>query len=243
MTKKNTQNFCNGLTPVIWRDVPSESKRIIFKTRCKQWSCEYCAKINYYQHWLRAVKGIKNHEDKGYKFDFVTLTSHERVVPTLSTYRVWQSAWTKLSTRYRRAYTETYGLPCAYFYVPELHKDGRLHIHGMFSGHIPAKWWKDNARECGLGYMAKSIKMDNRSKGTNYVLKYVTKSISEDIGIKRFRRINYSRNIPPLDKLQTDDNWNIAFSPDAVTTLIRSAWLLDLDTVLQGQEIKEIIDD
>ena len=241
MTKDATPKFCQSTAPFIWSDFEEEKKRIIYKTRCKQWSCEYCAKVNYYQHWLRSVKGIENLENQGYKFDFVTLTSHERLTGTVQTYKVWKSAWQKLSTRYRRAYTKTYELPSAYVYVPELHADGRIHIHGVFSGHISKRWWKDNARSCGLGYQCETVQVEDRSKGINYALKYVSKSMGQNIGIDNFRRINYSRNIPPLRRTETENSWNILFKIEAIEALIEDAWKQDKDVILQGSEIKEIL--
>lgn len=241
MRNTSEQEYCDSTAPYIWSDNVEEGKRVIYKTRCKQWSCEYCAKINKYQHWLRMVKGVQQLQDRGYQFNFVTITSHESNTTTLQTYKVWQSAWKKLSTRYRRKNAETTTLPASFVYIPELHKDGRIHIHGLFSGQVSERWWKDNSRQCGMGYMCKSDRISEAVQGVNYCLKYVTKDMGQDITIERFRRINYSRNFPSLAKDKTLYTWNLFYNIQAIETLVESAWAEGKDVILNNQAIQEII--
>lgn len=234
-------DYCPSSSPFVWSDDIVENQRTILKTRCKRWDCPYCSQVNKLQHRLRVYHGLSKLENQGHKFAFVTITSHKDLKDTVSCYRVFQKAWSKLSTRYRREVYKITGLSAEYVYIPELHKDNRLHWHGVFSGQLPKRFWKNNCAECGLGYMADSSNLDNISQATNYVTKYISKNVGQSIDIERFRRINYSRGFPKNEPAKTDSNWNVLKQQEAIATLIESAWKLDLTVTLNKQLIEEII--
>ena len=235
--------YCPSASPYLWTDELKKDERTIFKARCKRWDCPYCAEVNRFQHWIRMKRGIDGLLNKGHVIDFITITSHEKLRTAEATYNVWKSAWTKLSTRYRRAYAEAHELSPEFVYLLECHKDGRLHVHGLFSGHIKTRWWKDNCRQCGLGYQAKSVEMDGSLRAINYISKYVSKQMGVDFCIKRFRRINYSRGFDTPDDSESGIAWNILDKKDSIVSLIEQGWALDLNVTLHGQLIEEIINE
>jgi len=238
-----TYDYCPSASPFVWTDDLIENQRTILKTRCKRWDCPYCSEINKLQHRLKVYHGLSKLESEGHSFDFVTWTSSPKLHDTKSCYKVFQKAWTKLSTRYRRKGEEIKGIPPEYVFIPECHKDGRLHWHGVFSGHISSRWWKDNCVECGFGYMAKSIELGSVSQGANYCLKYITKHVGQSIDIARFRRINYSRGFPPNTIDRDAGTWNVLEKNDSIVSIIEEAWKIDLSVTLNKQLIEEIINE
>jgi len=234
-------DYCPSASPYIWSDDAIEGTRAIIKTRCGQWTCPYCAQVNRIHHYYTIKDGCDGLQNRGYNFSFVTLTSHQSLKTMEQTYKVWQKAWRKLSTRYRRAVAKTGDLPPCFVYISEAHADGRLHWHGIFSGDIPQRWWKDNCAECGLGYMAESEQLQTALQAANYCLKYIVKNIGQDIDIARFRRINYSRNFPRVDYDKTSASWHILEKTSTVQTLITDGWLHDKDVTLNKKLIEEII--
>lgn len=167
---------------------------LFFRPTCKKWSCHACGQTNA-AHWVRrGEKGTKEFLDQGFRVDFLTLTPHEKLTPEQSFY-VLPRAWKTLHMRYQREIP--HDNPGAYFVVPErMPKSGKVHSHFMITGGLSQKWWKDNARECGLGYQSKVKEM--KSIGVvGYVTKYLTKTLTEQWPKGR-RRVNTSRNWPQL---------------------------------------------
>lgn len=234
--------YCPALeTPYLYSDKIKTGYRIIFKARCKMWTCEYCAGVNKRNHFKRILYGIDQLQNQGFKFSFVTVTSHERVRTFSGSYRVWKSAWKKLRQRAVRHEQSIEKGIFHYVYIPECHQDGTLHWHGLFSGSFTTRWWKDNARECGLGYECESIDIQDSFQGANYCLKYISKHMGQKIDIPRFRRINYSQKFPDQAVYGTSGDWLVAAPKVSIVSLIESAWSLDLGTVLHGKEITEIL--
>jgi hypothetical protein len=99
--------------------------------------------------------------------------------------------------------------------VIEIHEDDTPHIHFIvgiskhYKRHIKSKWVKDNARACGLGFIAlvgtkeaKDIPLDSDEAHNKafYVAKYVSKG--EMIGI---RAIAWSFEFPTLPPYLDND--------------------------------------
>lgn len=236
-------DYCPSGSPFVFTDGLIEGERTILKTRCKRWDCPYCAPINKLQHRLKVYHGLSKLESEGHKFDFVTWTSSRKLKTAEACYSVFQKAWAKLSTRYRREAKKLTGISPQYVFVPETHKDGRLHWHGVFSGHLSTRWWKDSAVECGFGYMAKSVELESVSQASNYVLKYISKQVGQDVGIKRFRRINYSRGFPANKRPSTDCEWYVIEKTQSVITIVEDGWRNDYDVTLNRVLIEEIVFD
>jgi len=163
---------------------------VFFRPRCKLWSCSVCGPINASRWAWRADSGVRQFKCAG-RVEFITLTSHERLVAGASL-AVLPDAWKKLQERLRRA------AKGEYLIVPEVHKDGRVHLHGLFTHGLPKRWYKDNARACGMGYQVDVQEIRTLGGVSAYVTKYLTKSIIEPQFAKGFRRVRTTRGWPKL---------------------------------------------
>lgn len=182
----------------------SEMKAVIFQPRCKQWSCPACADINKKLWAIKAFFAAEVIEGTHGKPDFLTLTSHEKLQAKASLF-VWPKAWSKLSQRARRKAKDF-----QYLLIPEQHKNGRLHVHAIETGGLGERWWKDNARACGLGYMAEEEEVRSPGGAAYYVVKYLTKSLQTDVWPKGFRRVRTSQRWPKLPHAPLPEGWLFA---------------------------------
>lgn len=178
---------------------------IFFHPTCKLWACAYCARINANRWILRGVLGCQTLLANGSSTQFVTITAHERLTAAQS-FRVFPLAWPKLYRRYKRA------VACddrkAFIAVPERQpKSGKHHCHMIITGGLSKKWWKDNARACGLGYQSDVTEAHLGVAG--YLGKYLGKTLDEKWP-KGTRRVNTSRSWPKLPDLPHAAGWNFA---------------------------------
>ncbi len=138
----------------------------------------------------------------GAELSFVTFTSHRLVAVPLHAINVWRSAWPKLSARWRRAAPGV-----QYVYTGELGKLGRFHVHLITSATLPTRWYKDNAAETGLGYIAKAIPISDAKECGPYIGKYLGKAIAVKHWPRYWRRINTSRGWPKPKEPETPYEW------------------------------------
>lgn len=85
-----------------------------------------------------------------------------------------------------------------YLVVPEQHKDGAWHFHGLLKGNIDAylsKTWHKGRYEL-VGYNLGKCELEN-VKDTNRVASYITKYITKDLAntVKNKRRYFYSKGV------------------------------------------------
>lgn len=227
-------------TPYLFSDNDEKKVRSIIKTRCKLWTCPYCAEINAISAYVRILNGLNELQKQGNELNFVTLTSHEKIRDFEQGYRVWQSAWRKLQERLRRRLKNS-NSDCQFVYLFEAQKKGAFHVHMLVTGELQTRWWKDNARQCGLGYQAKSEHVDNAGLATSYVVKYIAKNIGLEIPIPRLRRINFSRKFPVSPAFTSPDRWEIIDKKASIETIINQAWRLkNYDVLLNGEIVKEL---
>jgi len=182
-------------------------RAVLFQPRCKQWSCPYCSGVNQARWAARAYMGTATFQDRGIAVCFLTLTSHESLNP-IQTRWVFPRAWKKLSQRARRA-AEGF----EYLMVPEQHEDGRLHIHAVETSDLGEGWWKDNARQSGLGYMDEETHIRKPQGAAAYVAKYLSKSLEVLDWPGNFHRVRTSRRWPPLQALETPPGWEFRSLP------------------------------
>lgn len=228
-------------TPYLYTDSSEKRSRYIIKARCKMWNCPYCGIVNAHQHKIRILNGINELQHQGQCFDFVTLTSHERLRTTEQCLFVWRKAWRKLQERARRVQSKSDEYPLAFVYTTEFHKDKRLHWHMLINSVVRLRWWKDNSRECGLGYQVSATNIENGFQATNYITKYLSKSLAQADYPKKMRRINYSQSFPAQPTYSTNDTWSVLDAKTSIVECIEDAWKLDLSTYLKGIEIVEIL--
>lgn len=150
---------------------------------------------------------------------FLTLTSHERLGPAASL-RVMPHAWDMLGKRARRAEPEY-----QYLLIPEPHLDGRVHFHVIENSGLGERWWKDNARSCGLGYMVEEETLRSAAGAAWYVSKYLTKGLTINVWPKGFRRVRTSHRWPRPPALPAAEGWTFSRLPDGIE-LDRSYYLL-----------------
>lgn len=198
-----------------WLIGQKPGQTLIVKTRCKMWTCDYCAKINREMWQAKIIHGIN--QIGGDEWSFITLTAHENANNLQSSMRNIQNGWKKLQTRIRRKITsEGKEKTLHYARVYEQHKDGRVHWH-MVASWVPSdyihpdngkgkgsRWISDNARQCGMGYQTMALSIDGHGGYiASYVTKYMVKSSHE--WPKNTRIITTSRNWPTKTIAEKND--------------------------------------
>lgn len=94
-----------------------------------------------------------------------------------------------------------------YVLLPELHADGRMHIHMLTDAGLSLRWWKDNPRECGAGYANDVQPLKDARLAGFYVTKYVTKSLDVLGWPPHFHRVRVSQGWPEQPEKAVDDGW------------------------------------
>lgn len=169
------------------------SRRVLVtRADCDSWNCSECAERMRERWILRAEIGVRQYVGAGLHVDFITITSHEKLSNFEATEAVWRKAWPVLYAALKRRSTML-----QYFIVPEKHKDGRMHVHALWTANVSQKWLKDNARSRGLGYQAKKRQVVDARSAVRYVGKYIGKSLGDNAPM-RFRRIRVSQKWPEI---------------------------------------------
>lgn len=193
---------CSAPNRPLIKAVNRASKQVIlFHPRCKSWRCPACAAVNAQKAVLRAVNGSEVLIAQGFKIDFVTVTSHEKLDAAASL-AVLPLAWNKLNIRIKRA-----AQTALYFAIPEQHADGRWHLHAMTTAILSKKWWKDNARTCGLGYQSDVQEVKSLGGVAYYVAKYVGKTLQNSNLPANFKRLRHSHSWPELPVMGELPGW------------------------------------
>jgi len=180
----------------------ASKQTVLFRPACKMWNCPHCGAKNAQKAVLTGLKGFKVFSDAGLKIDFVTVTSHEKLDAAASL-AVLPLAWNKLNRRIKRAAQ----VAPEYFAIPEQHADGRWHLHALTTARLPKKWWKDNARACGLGYQSDVKEVTAAGGVAAYIAKYQGKMLQSTNIPKGFRRVRASKGWPDLPPLPQSENW------------------------------------
>jgi len=190
----------------------------IFRPDCKCWNCPACAARLQARWKQRAYLGIKSYIEAGYDFKFVTLTSHERLYSFSQTMRVWPHACSMLRKRVQYIYQDWY-----WVMIPEQHKNGRLHVHMISSASLGQRWWKDNARACGLGWRAEEAEFkgdaSDPARASAYAGKYMAKQMTVNAWPRYFHHIRTSQHFPELPEPENnpyaDIDW-VALTPKQI---------------------------
>jgi len=202
-TMSQTEADCTAPRRPFLLGASLEQKRaVLFRPRCKMWSCPFCAEQNKRLWAIRAYHGASELGARGIEVDFLTLTSHEALNGPQTQY-VWPKSWSKLGQRARRK-----AMAFEYLLIPEQHLDGRLHVHAIETGAFGVRWWKDNARACGLGFMAEEQKLRSAGGAAWYTSKYLTKSIEWQHWPRGFRRVRASQGWPKLPDMESAPGWD-----------------------------------
>ena len=181
----------NPKTPWLTYANEGENTMFWFRADCKLWSCEECANRKKTRVAARAGRGVEDFAKMGITVKFITLTCHEKVRGFDASIKRWREAWPRLRKRATYHADEFH-----YVLIPEQHKTGAVHVHLLATGEISQRWWKDNSRACGLGYMAKARACDTYASGAQYATKYLTKSAGILDWPPRFHRFRFSQKWP-----------------------------------------------
>ena len=186
----------NAARPTLITSSKSERLAVVWRPDCNMWNCPDCGERKRKRLVALGYAGAASFLTSGRRLGFVTLTSHEKLGAAHSI-KVWPDAWKKLHERLRRAVPDT-----QYLFVPELHKSGKMHAHGLVVDAPQKKWWKDQARACGFGYQddmqeAESLRV------VGYLAKYTAKTLENDKFPRGTRRYRASQGWPKLEQYMT----------------------------------------
>jgi len=188
--------------PLLRAVSPSRRKVLYYKPRCKSWHCAACAVINARMWTVRIYQATEALIADGEAISFTTLTTHEKLTPEAS-WRLFYPAWKRLLQRVRRAAGAG-----EYVMIPEAHQSGRMHVHMLDTWNLKTRWWKDNARGCGMGYMAESEFAETPGGAAHYAAKYLTKAIVNE-QLRRVRKIRKSQGFLKESAPPAGDDWQI----------------------------------
>lgn len=193
-------------------------KLAILRPNCGSWDCPFCAKKKAAK-WARRTVLLVEGEPHEREFDFVTLTLHEKLPDFAATNRVFSSAWQGLYNALKR-----YETAFSYIGVPELHANGRVHLHLITDFAVPDayfihrrkknntrvkrahsdqtmdKFWKDMPRAHGWGYANDQAPLQgDTTAAAAYVGKYLGKQRGFNAWPKKFKHIRASHDVPDDD--------------------------------------------
>ena len=197
----------NAHTPHLLGINVNQRRAVVFRPRCKMWSCPVCGPANAWVWSFRASEGAHSLHDSGARLSFWTITPHERLSPGQSWW-VMPKAWMKLQARIRRV-----NGPFQYFAVPELHKSRKVHIHMITTAEVSGRWLKNNGRECGFGYQNDKREVWETGGVVGYINKYLTKSLTVAGMPARTRRVRTSRGWPQLAPRDPPADWEFSIIP------------------------------
>lgn len=223
------QKSCRRLNLPMLKFWHQNSQQVIyFQPSCKCNTCPECAPKRAKRHVYEAVYGCEVLTAEGRKIDFITVTSHEKL-DAAGSLAVLNSAWPKLNRRIKHL-TDDH----EYFLIPELHANGRVHLHALTTAHLSKKSWKDIARECGFGYQSDVKEVNSIGGVSNYCAKYIGKGLGTSAFPRRFRRVRMSQGWPELPALERPAGWQgtrleHGFSlQDEVDRLTETGWTVVL---------------
>jgi len=221
--------FCPRFVNCAYTHV-SRTEALFTRLRCKQWSCEYCAKKN---QSIWAAFLLDRLPEVADTWWLVTLTAHSKLRTAELSLKNIRDNIDRLMKRVKRVFGKV-----EYVRVYEKHPTSEArHAHFIMSGLSPwvvngcsAKlrpmalavmerggtrgtwsvktWFKKNAQEVNLGYMVDvSGAISHTGKVVSYVVKYLTKS-QQDLTEKGLRHVQTSRGVGS-PKQESDYAWNV----------------------------------
>jgi len=188
----------NPLSPYIIGMSKTERKAVVFKSDCDSWECEEC-QVKKRSQWIaRAVLGLMKITSQSQASTFVTITTAEWYGEPAAAIAAFPRAWNKLYSRLKRRNPDFAFLMTIEFGK----KTNHMHAHFLTNATQNERWYKDNARSCGLGYQAKVEPVESDGKAAAYVSKYIGKSLGGQPLPSHFRRVRCSQNWAALEVLE-----------------------------------------
>lgn len=168
---------------------------------CNMWSCPECGDRLKRRWTHRIMKGISHYQRKGHKFSFVTLTLRGDTRQRAKSIEAWRKLFPRIIERHRRKVGTV-----PYAVIPELHKNGVVHLHVLIASQLTKRWWKDTAFHCGAGHQADMKPIDDHTAVVGYLMKYLGKGMTLNKWPKNYRRIRVTHDWPKATKRGTTDN-------------------------------------
>lgn len=183
----------------------SEQIALVMKADCDSWECEECQEKKRSQWIARAVLGLQAISSASQTSVFVTVTTAEWYKEPAAAIAAFPNAWNKLYGRLKRRNT---GL--MYLMTIEFgQKTSHMHAHFLTNATQNERWYKNNARACGMGFQAKVEPVESDGKAAAYVSKYIGKSLGGQPLPPHFRRVRCSQNWTALaDLVGQSDHYN-----------------------------------
>lgn len=200
-------DYCENFKALISAKDAEAGTHLLARTRCKMWTCEYCANRNRKIWQARIISHINNHNDL--RWSWFTLTAHSKKRGAKNTIKNLRGAWDRLIKRIKRHFPDVPKIH--YLRVYEQHKDLSYHLHCIISVHWndlkirKSKSGKETSHSLWLDAQCVSLKIGYYSHAANfvgkhagyiagYVTKYMTKmSISFKSELGRIRHIQPSQ--------------------------------------------------
>ena len=210
LEQNDAQPVCDAPRRPLLRALNHDRRVVIyFKPRCKSWKCPACAELNKRAWTARIYEATAFHLAQGASVAFTTLTTHEKLSVEQS-WRLFYRQWERLKQRARRKAGGG-----EYVMIPEAHQSGKMHVHMLDTFALPTRWWKDNARACGLGFMAESEFAETPGGAARYAAKYLGKALNEE-KLKGIRRVRKSKGFLKPQSGDGLENWTYVRLPDDV---------------------------
>jgi len=229
-----TFQYCpNYSVPLTAADGDKINPVLVYRARCKQWSCPYCAEINRRVWRARIMLEVQKHEQQ-WHFWTLTLDGSDHQSNTAQSLMVWRAHWDKLLKRVRRELGKL-----RYARAFETHKEGTLHVHMLADKTYPdvvcyketdgrENWRSETLKaaliDLGLGWrhdlkpiVTKDVESDGQARNISaYFVKYLTKEIQSDVrfqlrqaGMGRIRMIQTSQGWANVPTKETDREWRM----------------------------------
>lgn len=175
---------------------------VVYKSDCDEWECEEC-QIKKRGQWVaRAVLGLMQITSQSQVSTFVTITTAEWYKTPAAAIAAFPIAWNKLYNRLKRRNSGLMYLTTIEFGK----KTSHMHAHFLTNATQNERWYKDNARACGMGYQAKVELVESDGKAAAYVSKYIGKSIGGQSLPPKFHRVRCSQNWAALPDLHPESD-------------------------------------
>lgn len=172
--------------------IETKNRALLARLRCKQWSCDYCAKQNSLA-WRKHL--YANMPKFGLKWTFITITCLGDYHRAKTTYAKLTQEWGKVLKRLKR-YTNNNDL--AFIRIFELHKSGQVHCHALIQFNDSDSL---NKRAYRLIKNPKTGVKELKYRGVGYAY---FKNLLSDLGLGK--QFDYT----PLIDFETRDNVNLS---------------------------------
>lgn len=200
----------NDKSPYLIGVNQNEHKALLTKASCKLWGCETCGARNA-RRWIARILLVMASSEQTWSMLTITARGNARKIASVANLR---QGWKKLSNRIS-SNKDRDESALLYVRVWEQHEDGTFHNHVLINCCYGTRWAKDNASQCGLGFISDWRELENAGQAVGYVAKYTLKNASLERGgiawPKGLRRIETSRNWPKLPEKEAllEYSWNL----------------------------------